>query len=320
MADPARTFEECLYLANMLAGMIYAAELYLSFTTIHLLYHDRSKSRNQKIFYITYVVIILAAQTIVVATSAFAGWMMWIVHRDFPGGPMAWYSSNASKGWNNYAGIVSVKVTSWMANGLSIYRCYIIWGSKLPIIILPTLLLLASNAMTIMTLVQSAGNTVFNSNSATFLVAGISLSTALNLLLTTLICIRLLMARRRLRKLNIMVPQQYAGIVAIFVESSLPFGVFGIVFAVLLAMEITVYEIFSVIFSLYAGVAPLLILYRVAKGTAWSREDSETVFTTDLRFTMRTRDAEQGMRLENEIAPLSELKTHQSTDSSDASV
>ena len=26
MADPARTFEECLYLANMLAGMIYGEQ------------------------------------------------------------------------------------------------------------------------------------------------------------------------------------------------------------------------------------------------------------------------------------------------------
>uniref|UniRef100_A0A0W0GC82 Uncharacterized protein n=1 Tax=Moniliophthora roreri TaxID=221103 RepID=A0A0W0GC82_MONRR len=212
---------------------------------------------------------------------------MWLEHRDFPGGPMAYYTGITTS-WNNFTGISSIELTNFLGNLLSLYRCYVIWGRNIPVMILPVLMFLTASVMAIITLVQSAGTSIYSSQSVNYVVLWISITSGLNVLLTALISFRLLSARRRLLKLNITAPTQYIGVVAILVESSLPFPVLGILYAVLSAKNIGVYVIFAVFWGMYAGIAPLLIIYRVAKGTAWTSDDNNTVFS-DVKFgTVRT--------------------------------
>ncbi|ESK84233.1 hypothetical protein Moror_3809 [Moniliophthora roreri MCA 2997] len=280
-------FEKSLYVANVFACILYGLELYLAFTTIYLLVIDRSRrTRKQKIFYIFYIASIVLAQALAIASNTALGYLMWLEHRDFPGGPMAYYTGTTTS-WNNFTGISSIELTNFLGNLLSLYRCYVIWNSSIPVMILPVLMFLTASVMAIMTLVQSAGTSIYSSQSVNFVVLWISITSSLNVLLTALISFRLLSARRRLLKLNITAPTQYIGVVAILVESSLPFPVLGILYAVLSAKNIGVYMIFAVFWGLYAGIAPLLIIYRVAKGTAWSNNDNETVFS-DVRITIRT--------------------------------
>ncbi|ESK84236.1 hypothetical protein Moror_3805 [Moniliophthora roreri MCA 2997] len=280
-------FEKSLYVSNVLGAIIYGLELYLAFTTIHLLVIDRSRrTRKQKLFYICYIISIVLVQTLGAVSNTALGYLMWLEHRDFPGGPMAYYTSSATS-WNNFTGLVSVEMTNFLGNSLSLYRCYIIWGRNTAVMVLPVLMFLTASAMAIITLVQSDGTSIYSSQSVNFVVIWTSVTSGLNVLLTALICFRLLSARHRLLKLNMTAPAQYIGVVAILVESSLPFPVLGIIHAVLSAKGIGVYMAFAVFWGLYAGIAPILIIYRIAKGTAWPNDDN-TVFSAVKFGTMRT--------------------------------
>ncbi|ESK84234.1 hypothetical protein Moror_3810 [Moniliophthora roreri MCA 2997] len=277
-------FERCLYIGNTFAGIIYGFELCLAFKTIYLLLRDQSQARGHKIFFISYIMVILLVQSLAVASNVAAGQLMWIEHRDFPGGPIGYHFATSTKSWNNFTGIGSVELSVFLGNLLLLYRCYVIWGS-LPVMILPTILFLTSSAMAIMAIIQSAGTSVFAHRAANYIVLWVAFLSSLNVLLTCLISFRLIMARRRLRKLGMLAPKQYTSIVAILVESSLLFTVFGVIFAVLLGKGVTVYTIFSVFAGLSAGISPMLIIYRVARGTAWSGDHSTVIFT-DLKVAV----------------------------------
>ncbi|KAF6744163.1 hypothetical protein DFP72DRAFT_87940 [Ephemerocybe angulata] len=51
--------------------------------------------------------------------------------------------------WDNYAHVVLNGIMIWIADALVIYRCYVIWGNNVYVIILPTLLSLAAMAINI---------------------------------------------------------------------------------------------------------------------------------------------------------------------------
>ncbi|KAI3597556.1 hypothetical protein WG66_003198 [Moniliophthora roreri] len=247
-------FEKSLYVANVFACILYGLELYLAFATIHLLVIDRSRrTRKQKIFYISYIVSIVLVQALTIASNTALGYLMWLEHRDFPGGPMAYYTSSTTS-WNNFTGLGSVELTNFLGNSLSLYRCYIIWDRKTTIMILPVLMFLTASVMAVTTLVRSAGTSVASSQSVNFLVLWIIITTGLNVLLTALISFPILSARRRLLKLglNVASPDANMWVVAILVESSLPFPVLGILSAVLSAKGIGVDMIFGMFWALYA--------------------------------------------------------------------
>lgn len=138
-----------------------------------------------------------------------------------------------------------------------LYRSYIFYDGYILAVILPTLLYLASIStlktlmhselltsrrvlvMAIMSVVESAlpGDTFFQGAAVSFGVPWISLSAAYNLLVTSLICSKILRMRYQLR--GVMEPEvkdMYTGVVAILIESALPLSAVGIVFAVLLGV------------------------------------------------------------------------------------
>ncbi|THU95088.1 hypothetical protein K435DRAFT_779137 [Dendrothele bispora CBS 962.96] len=289
MPDASLTFERCLYIGNILGGIIYGLELYIAFNCMYLLLHDPSRSQVHRNFYITYVIVMMLSQTISFASNAGVGQLMWIEHRDFPGGPIAYFNATSTD-WNNVIGTIFIEVTNFMGDLLLLYRCYIVWGSYWPVIAFPVIMFLASTTMAIIALVQSAvpGTGIFTQASINFLIPWISLTCGLNVCLTALISLRLLTARRRLLRANISEAKDltsvYTSVIAILIESALPFSALGIIFAVLLGKQVTVYVIFSVFWGAYAGLAPLLIIHRVAVGKAWSRKTANHIVSTEIKF------------------------------------
>ncbi|KAJ4482073.1 hypothetical protein J3R30DRAFT_3699393 [Lentinula aciculospora] len=136
-----------------------------------------------------------------------------------------------------------------------------------------------------MSLVQSAlpGASFFGGQDILYAVPWLSLSCSLNAIITILITARLLRARRQLRKL---MPGDtasvYTGLIAILVESALPFTVLGIVFAVLLGKDLPEQLALSLTWGSYVGLAPQLIILRVTMGSAWCKETSAHL--TSLHF------------------------------------
>lgn len=96
-------------------------------------------------------------------------------------------------------------------------------------------------ALAIMSVVQSAlpGSSFFDGNDIEFAVPWISLTCSLNAIITILIVVRLLRARSCIRAaMSRDVATVYTGVIAILVESALPFTLLGIVFAVLLGKNL----------------------------------------------------------------------------------
>jgi len=113
-------------------------------------------------------------------------------------------------------------------------------------------------AMGIVALVQSAapGSSIFAQQSVNFVIPWVSLTTGLNVILTGLITLRLLSARHYLIKADLTEARElskvYTSVVAILVESALPFSILGIIFAVLLGKQVTIYVVLSVFWGGYA--------------------------------------------------------------------
>uniref|UniRef100_A0A0W0FDR2 Uncharacterized protein n=1 Tax=Moniliophthora roreri TaxID=221103 RepID=A0A0W0FDR2_MONRR len=293
--------EQSVYIANTFSSILFGLELYLGFSSIHLLLINHTRrTRRQKIFHICFVIAILLTQALVLASYTAVGYYIWLKHRDFPGGPMAYFTGSATT-WYNFTGICAVELTNLLGNSLLVGL--ILPGSRQKLIGLdiPVLHHLGqqypyyyssrsyvpgcnwlvhpssqSNLMATVNLVASAGGSSYSYRSNNLNVLWIIITTIPNVLLTALISFRILSARRELVKLdlNVAPPKAYMGVVAILAEASLPFPVLGIIGAVVVAKGAEVYTIFMVLWGFYAGIAPLLIIYRVAKGTAWSNQNN----------------------------------------------
>uniref|UniRef100_A0A0W0EWM7 Uncharacterized protein n=1 Tax=Moniliophthora roreri TaxID=221103 RepID=A0A0W0EWM7_MONRR len=55
------------------------------------------------------------------------------------------YYTGSTTSWNNFTGISSIEFTNFLGNLLSLYRCYVIWNSNIPVMILPVLMFLTAS-------------------------------------------------------------------------------------------------------------------------------------------------------------------------------
>ncbi len=132
-----------------------------------------------------------------------------------------------------------------------LYRCYMIWGSRWYVVALPTLIYLASSGarcpppihdfwaaadrsqtvLMIITIVESAlpNSFLLHGKPANFGVPWVALSVSLNMLVTALICGRLLRMRAITRE--VLAPElsrTYTSVAAMLIESAAPFSALGI--------------------------------------------------------------------------------------------
>lgn len=107
--------------------------------------------------------------------------------------------------------------------------------------------------MAFISVVQSArpGSNFFRGETVNFdVLPWTALSVSLNVIVTTLICVRLLLVRRHSKRLLPgEVLEMYTGIMAMLVESALPFSVFGIIFAVVYGKNLNVAPVFTFIWG-----------------------------------------------------------------------
>lgn len=109
--------------------------------------------------------------------------------------------------------------------------------------------------MGIMTVIKSAAPNSYFFKGATvnFGVPWICLSVSMNILVTTLICTRILLVRHQVQaSLGDNDMKLYTSIMAILVESSLPFSLLGVVFVVTYAMDLDISLAFANIWGVFA--------------------------------------------------------------------
>ncbi|KAJ7605362.1 hypothetical protein DFH06DRAFT_1252927 [Mycena polygramma] len=178
-------------------------------------------------------------------------------------------------------------ITDWCSQLILLYRCYLVWGRNLWVVILPFLLSLASVAcgLALIGLVLSINPTAPQAPAAIVPVgtAGFSISLCLNLIVSTLIVARIwhVSHQNRLHGISHAVSSVQRAI-GIIVESGLLFLAAQFVFVVLFAIAHPAQAILVPIATQIYGISPTLIIVRVGMGSSYEQPTTEPI--SGLRF------------------------------------
>ncbi|KAF9464585.1 hypothetical protein BDZ94DRAFT_1256090 [Collybia nuda] len=220
--------------------------------------------------------------------------LMFVDNREFPGGPTAYALSQYGKPITVVPNVCAI-VSDWLAAGLLLYRCLVIFHLKFYIVALPILMYLGSVAMGCLVLFRSSRPHahLWTQTTVNFGIPYFTLSAALNVTITAMISVRLLMYRRSLQRT--MGPGQYhtqsivpiTSITAMLIESSAMYTAVSVLFIVPYGLGSYVSNMFLPNLTVLQILAPLLIILRVAKQRGW---DSKTAgaYTSTLRFQSAT--------------------------------
>lgn len=285
MASTELATERALYIGNTITIAIYGGNLFLYAYSTYLLMTS-IKPVQRRSFYICFGGLLLLLLTISATSNVAFGELMWIENRNNPGGPPAFLAANVAA-WYNVFGTAADCAANILTDGLLLYRCYIIWGSSWPVIVIPAIIYLGSVVMAVMMVIESAMpmSDIWQGLAAQFGISWVALTVGFNIIVTTLIISRLLFFHRRVR--SVLTDEQrstYTGTVAILVESALPFTVLGIAYLVTYIQGVPSATAVGIIWGTFVVLTPQLIILRIASGVAWSRDTGSDITQTTLHF------------------------------------
>ncbi|KAH6901893.1 hypothetical protein BKA70DRAFT_1405251 [Coprinopsis sp. MPI-PUGE-AT-0042] len=217
---------------------------------------------------------------------------------------------------------LSTGCTHLTADGILVWRCYVIWAGDTWVGLAPLLPYAASIAVGILSIFSNAlcpGRDPTNAickNHGSTLHRGLYyfVATSVNLTATLLICVRLLCAKRWMKRVlgsaagssnssdaatittervgDPVVP--YTRIAIVLIESALPFTLLGIAAAIVASINTSLANyarIFtSQLWTMASGLTAQVIIYRVVAGTSWTasgREGDRYALSHSINF-MRT--------------------------------
>ncbi|KAI9573919.1 hypothetical protein HD554DRAFT_2252117 [Boletus coccyginus] len=202
-----------------------------------------------------------------IIADAVIGAKLWILDRNFPGGPTAHLLSPVLVSYNHFEVAVTI-VLRQMTDGLMVWRCRILWDS-LRIVIVPYFLWLAT---------LRGYHSLIKANpmigiSVIFLLVNCTISVFLSTALTCMICFRLWRHAREVKKcVGAEFATPYITTVMILVESVLPYTLTGIVFLVMTGLWGEPGMAFSRMYALMMCISPQMLILRVAEGTALQKD------------------------------------------------
>ncbi|KAH9895924.1 hypothetical protein C8Q73DRAFT_643937 [Cubamyces lactineus] len=292
MADQNAVFQNCFYVGNNFNAILYGIELFLYFESVNtiLANRDRTGGLDRRLF-LHFSTALLLLITVYVAVQAVFGQEMWIVHADYPGGSAQYLADNAAV-WYQTLGSAASIVLNLMSDGLLLYRCYVVWGD-LRVVLLPSLLYLATAALGILTCYVSGKPNAdfFVGRAQQVALAYSTVVIGLNVLVSALISGRILFLARQMQgALGAETVQAYTGAAALIIESALPYTLFGIAYVVSLGLNSPTSILFLSIYVMFTCISPQMIVLRVLRGRAWSRESAMSRTRTGMQFTTPVGD------------------------------
>lgn len=231
---------------------------------------------------VAHTVVMFFFVTVFTATNLDILSISYIDNRDFPGikelppGALGYQHLTFS----HTAGVVSTftfLLNNWLADGLLLYRCYVIYAMNYWPIVLPSLMYLATFATGILLVYYQISHptcTIWRSSTINI---GIpySISVSLNVLITLMIITRLVLISREIR--SAMNPpvrpnKLYKAVITILSESSALYAITFLLFIGMWAVDNPAEYSFFPILAQVQVIAPFLIVLRVANRRAVSSE------------------------------------------------
>ncbi|KAJ6522059.1 hypothetical protein B0H19DRAFT_904200, partial [Mycena capillaripes] len=271
-------FVEKAWLQGALLGSVaYGCVAVLAFMCLYLLLQPKNNasSRRNRIALIAYVSIVFAFSTIFQACNVEFTQLAFIENREYPGGPAAYENDF----WNipvDAVGNVLFVLTNWMTDSILLWRFMVIYRQcRLPIwaiMLLPCTMFMGSMAMGSLFLYQLFVKNPFQpADGINWTLPYLGLSLSLNIILTLSIVSRLIVWRFRMRRiLGADHGSQYIGIASMIVESAALHAVLSLLFLIPDALGHPLSIIFLQTLMPDQVLASLLIIFRVARGKAWS--------------------------------------------------
>ncbi|KAJ7678485.1 hypothetical protein B0H17DRAFT_1206729 [Mycena rosella] len=274
MGDQDFPLERSWYIGNAIFAILYGIELCMFFMSAYFL-STSPKADKSRYIYIAYSATLLVLITIALSCNQFFGQMMWIEHRDVDGGPAAYFGANIAAWYNTFGTAADVTANS-LGDALMLYRCYVFYSSTtLWAVAFPALLFLASTSMGIVMTIQSGlpGGDIFHGTAVNFGIPWLVLTITFNVITTSMIAFRLFNVSRSMR--NVLSKERadvYIGVIAILVESALPFTVLGIGYLVTYVRGDPESLAFADVWGCFVSLSPQAIILRVAMGSAWDKK------------------------------------------------
>ncbi|EJD51707.1 hypothetical protein AURDEDRAFT_159444 [Auricularia subglabra TFB-10046 SS5] len=259
-----------LYIAHnnffsvILGSMFYGIHFVLSLVTLHYLWRSNWRLINWGL--VSYVITLFICSTLYLAGSIHWRMRMFVDDRGYPGGPALFYIEQFSQPETILSNSAYI-VINFLADGLLLWRCWVIYNRSWRVVFIPILAFLASSVLSaIVTYTIAQPGTVFATQTAMRVTLPyFALSMSLNMLLTLMIAAKLLSARAEFARHH---AQVFTSIISMLVESAALYAVFSIAFIVTYTLKDALFNVVLHIQAQIMCICPLLILIRVARGRA----------------------------------------------------
>ncbi|SJL04988.1 uncharacterized protein ARMOST_08359 [Armillaria ostoyae] len=297
--------ERTWLIGAILTGVGYGVVLTLTVICLTRLLDSlrRRRGSNPKLtsFWLVYVILIFLFATMFVAGSSTMAQYSFIDYRLFPGGPAAFEEVMFSLPVSEMGNVAFV-LSNWFADAVVVWRCLVVYqGTGVPlwfIALVPGLTYVASWVLGLLWLIQvsAPSSSPWATSTINFTQPYFWTSFSLNVFMTLAIVMRLFLFRYRISKaMGPSYGRQYTSIASMIVESSLLYTSFQLLFIVPFGLNSAVQTIFIQPLSQVQVIAPLLIIFRVSSGQAWTSDTSTQIFKS--REDRDVELAQQGMKV-----------------------
>ncbi|KAJ7611616.1 hypothetical protein FB45DRAFT_1065664 [Roridomyces roridus] len=289
-------YERNFIAGDVIAGTGYGIQLVLFFNCARFLWRRR-KNGLQPMFLLAYMTSMLLIESLFVAIQARTVQFVYIDNRNYPAGPWQFFLDSQTNPVNVifYA---TLFLLTFLSDLLVLWRCYVIWAASgrksvaWAAIAFPSIILLASFAMgTLWTLESSQPDlSMYSKQPMAYGTAYYALSLGANIILTLLIIGRLVSYRRALlQSLPEDLANHYLSLASVIIESAALYSVFALLFLVTYSINNPTNQVWLGVASDCQQIANLLILYRVAEGSAWSTDTLATEVTSSMAAPIHFR-------------------------------
>ncbi|KIM35412.1 hypothetical protein M413DRAFT_449796 [Hebeloma cylindrosporum] len=264
-------YEQAANAAASIGAMAYGIHIAVFYKCITTLFRKNDKSFFKWIPFIAGLFVLGTAN---ISCSLHFNQLAFIDERQYPGGPAAFLTEKQSDSAN--VGAVATSIIMMIAADIfMIYRIHDLWRRTIVTGIL-SMTLLASIVMSgfhAVQLTRSKGS-IGGASVIQFSVPYVSLATTLNILISVILLPRLLELRRQVSLTASLegIQNKFIGLEALVVESSLPSGLFSLVFIILFGFQKVSSILFLPLLVQVMGIMPGLIVLRIVQGYGWSND------------------------------------------------
>ncbi|KAF9045148.1 hypothetical protein BJ165DRAFT_1475657 [Panaeolus papilionaceus] len=265
-------------------GLIAYGILIISFCScVYYLVQERKIKQNWK--WILYVTVLFGCGTTNISVNMHFNQLAWVDLRGYPGGPLMFLLQQQSY-ITQAAGNGVSAVIGFLVDALLIYRVHVVY-QKWYVIVAPILAWLAATVLAGFWVAQAslATSSFWSQNTINFALPYFAVTMGLNILLTGMLVLRLLYMRYKITKaLGSRHGETYTNIATMILESATPYGIVSFIFLVLYSMQNTAALLFIPLYIQVQCISPILIILRVARGRAWTKETISDSNLSRLRF------------------------------------